>query len=432
VDIENDITSKDGSLNLTIDASDSALLNARYAGGTFTSTSGRLTLGADAAFDGVTLGGNLALSGGALALSHGLILADGVTLDLGSTAVAAKDKQSVTTPGAATVRMAGAHVTLAGPGKGASFSIAPGITWQGDGAFDGKGTLVNDGTLATAGSGSNLGLFTTDFVNTGTLWLAGGTVLRHADLRNDGTVSGTGTVFLDGVHTLVNRGLLEPGGAGAAGTLAIQGNLQARFGQLRLEQQSTASYDRIAVSGAVDLGPAPQLLRADLPGASYRAGDTFAVLSSGSGAISGVLPVVPGFTTGTSGGPGPVDLTLAAQSPAAAGRPGSAPAPGAGPSPAPGSGPGSAPGPGSGPPSAPGSAPGPAPAPGSAPSPAPRPGSAPSPAQAPAQQQVVGQVVHFADEFTAASQQPEAAASRKDKDEKKKPAVVVTDNSCRS
>jgi hypothetical protein len=41
-------------------------------------------------------------------------------------------------------------------------------------------------------------------------------------------------------------------------------------------------------------------------------------------------------------------------------------------------------------------------------------------------------VVDFSDEFTAASQQPEATGSRKDKDEKKKPAVVVTDNSCKS
>ena len=41
-------------------------------------------------------------------------------------------------------------------------------------------------------------------------------------------------------------------------------------------------------------------------------------------------------------------------------------------------------------------------------------------------------MVNFSEEFTTGAQQPDVAASRKDKDEKKKPAVVVTDNSCKS
>jgi hypothetical protein len=115
---------------------------------------------------------------------------------------------------------------------------------------------------------------------------AGGTILtNNASLTNTstGVLAGSGNVLMRGntPGTLFNNGVIAPGGAGAAGTLSIFGDVNfGATGRLNAERFSSTSFDRLAITGTAALGgifgltdTAPALL----PGGSF-----YTVLNYGS------------------------------------------------------------------------------------------------------------------------------------------------------
>jgi hypothetical protein len=268
-------------------------------------------------------------------IQGGLALADGVTFDVGSAGLYFYGSQSISTPGAATLQMNGGYVEVDAGAAAGTLTIAGGVTVRGSSVFydySGGGTLINNGVLLAEGY---MDLDTTNFVNNGKILLNNATVSRSGDLINYGTISGSGDVYLYGsANTLVNKGVLEPGGAGVAGSLYIDGNLDTSAGTLSLELGSAASYDRVAVSGNITLGSSTAVKLAALPGASYVAGDTFDILESWAGVINGSAPWVAGFTSAITPAPAPVYLQVTAQAAPPVGTPPPAPAPTPAPAPA--------------------------------------------------------------------------------------------------
>jgi filamentous hemagglutinin family protein len=110
----------------------------------------------------------------------------------------------------------------------------------------GTGTLNVANTAAagisfTSGDGS--------ITNAGVLNLLDSTIATGGgNLSNSGQINASGLVNL-GAGTLSSSGTLSPGGTGSVGTLAITGNLDISGGTVKAELASSASYDRITVTG---------------------------------------------------------------------------------------------------------------------------------------------------------------------------------------
>ena len=145
-------------------------------------------------------------------------------------------------------------------------------------AFSGgqQGRLINGGTIVKIGAGTtpaaltNLAggvlkideggfgvTFSSDNANAGRIDIASGATLESSglDLHNAGTIRGTGTVQLGGAQggTLVNDGVVAPGGADQVGTLTIDGAYtQGAQGTLEIRLGGGAA-DMLAVSGAMRL-----------------------------------------------------------------------------------------------------------------------------------------------------------------------------------
>ncbi len=183
----------------------------------------------------------------------------------------------------------------------------------------GTGTLFNSGTLVKLSAGTQVLAFTT-VQNSGTLDVGAGTLAVAGSFTQTGlidtntgatlsvpagftnavgaTIAGLGTVDV-GSGTLTQQGTLIPGGAGAAGTLGITGNLVMSGGVLTLDLGGTTpgSSDRLVVSGSTTLGGTLQV--ATLPAYNPANADAIPVLLSGSS--SGVFDSVSqpsGFSTG--------------------------------------------------------------------------------------------------------------------------------------
>lgn len=315
-------------LNLTLDASSAANLAATFSNGTLNVTNTTLALGTSAGLSNVTLGSDVTLSGMTLSVSNGLQIASGRTFNISFSDVTLSGSQVFSTPGTATIVLEGGSFTVP---ASQSLILGSGITLKGYGDLESGGsasTLVNNGLLhADGGFGSPLRILTDNFTNNGVIKLSNSSLNRSGSNfvnSSTGKITSTGTSSISfDAGTIVNQGVIEPGGSGAAGSLNISANLDTSTGTLHLEQYSTTStaYDRITFSGNVVLGG--PIKREDLPGAIYGVGDVFYVLDFSS-SITGTPPAIFGFSAAVVPSDG-YALALTAQVPA--GTPAPAPAP---------------------------------------------------------------------------------------------------------
>lgn len=315
-------------LNLTLNASSAANLAATFSNGTLNVTNTTLGVSGSAGLSNVTLGSDVTLSGTTLSVSNGLQIASGRTFNISFADVALSGSQVFSTPGSATIVLEGGSFTVP---ASQSLILGSGITLKGYGDLESGGsasTLVNNGVLhADGGFGSPLWVKTDNFTNNGVIKLSDSSLNRSGSNfvnssigKITSTSTGTNSISFSG-GTLVNQGVIEPGGSGAAGSLNISANLDTSAGTLYLEQYSAQVYDRITFSGNVVLGG--PIKREDLPGAIYGVGDVFHVLDFSS-SITGTPPAIFGFSAAVVPSDG-YALALTAQVPA--GTPAPAPAP---------------------------------------------------------------------------------------------------------
>jgi filamentous hemagglutinin family protein len=162
---------------------------------------------------------------------------------------------------------------------GALLQVASTNTNSFSGGYQGRlinaGTIVKTGTGTTPATLTNLAggvlkineggfgvTFSADNANAGTVAIASGAALHSGvDLHNAGVIQGTGSVELGGAAgaTLVNNGVLAPGGSDQVGTLTINGNYtQGAEGSLNA-RLSGVTADVLSVTGAVRLAGAVNL-----------------------------------------------------------------------------------------------------------------------------------------------------------------------------
>lgn len=239
-----------------------------------------LAMPAGAVLDGVTLAGNLDLSGSASIKNH-LHLADGATLNLGNTYFyfTGSGTQHIATAGTATANLQGG-VWYGGYGvSGQTLQIDSGVTLQGYGylAQSSSTGLLNNGALIANTGGQTLSAGFASITNNGSLRANAGTLQLTGLASNDGllhvasgavvstgstaltnnaggTVSGSGLLSV-GSATFTNNGTLQPGGAGTVGTLSVSGNfVQGASGNIAFEVGPDATtHDVLAVTGSANL-----------------------------------------------------------------------------------------------------------------------------------------------------------------------------------
>jgi hypothetical protein len=106
-----------------------------------------------------------------------------------------------------------------------------------------------------------------------------------------GVIAGNGTIAVDsGGGTVDNFGTIAPGGAGAVGTLAINGNLVMESSAvLAADLVNAGNYDTLVVSGSATSGG--KVAVTYQPDTIFLQGQSFAVLQSGA-LSAGTLPAV--------------------------------------------------------------------------------------------------------------------------------------------
>ncbi|MFN9044142.1 MAG: YDG domain-containing protein [Betaproteobacteria bacterium] len=166
-------------------------------------------------------------------------------------------------------------------------------SWSG--SFVNTGTVsLGNGTLSIAGPVSQSGVLDIP---------AGRTLSFDRDTTNGvgGVIRGSGTLRLGtGANTLTNLGVLQPGGAGTAGTLTVNGNLLMSGGALRADIGGTAagSHDVLSVTGTATLGGT---LTANLIGGYTPAVGHFAPVLAVTGTSTGTFAVLNGAAGYTAG-----------------------------------------------------------------------------------------------------------------------------------
>jgi filamentous hemagglutinin family protein len=231
---------------------------------------------------------------GALDLAAALSLGGGASENAGAINVNGAAGQIAMAGGAAFTNAAAGTVTLAGthatPIIGGTFANAGALRKTADGVqtavlASNTGTVaVASGKLTLSGLAANAGAITVD--SGATVATASGALTNSAG----GVLAGSGTIAAN----VVNQGAMTPGGAGAIGTLTIDGALDTSAGTVNTELTSTASYDKVTATGAVTVGVGTVINRTDLAGA-YASGDTFDVVQSSAAPLAGTLPAVAGF-----------------------------------------------------------------------------------------------------------------------------------------
>ncbi|MRV72412.1 filamentous hemagglutinin N-terminal domain-containing protein [Duganella sp. FT92W] len=250
--------------------------------------------GTTLAINGPTATANL-LNNGVVDLGAALNVAGGVSENAGAININGAAGQFAMAAGTAFTNVAAGSVTLAGThatpvSGGGTFANAGTFSKTSAGAqtavlTSNTGTVsVSSGTLTLSGMAANGGTLTVG--NGATVATSSGTLANGAD----GVLAGSGTIAAN----VVNQGTLSPGGAGAIGTLAIDGTLDTSAGAVNTELTSAASYDKVAATGAVTVGAATVINRTDLAGA-YASGDAFDVVQSTATQLAGTLPAVSGF-----------------------------------------------------------------------------------------------------------------------------------------
>ncbi|MBL8471596.1 MAG: hypothetical protein JNM98_07355, partial [Rhodocyclaceae bacterium] len=302
-----------------------------FSNGTLISTGGIATPLGGGSLNAITLGDathlSFAIGSGGFNIYGGLTLADGATLDLGSSALYFRESgtQSIrTTSGAAaTINMTGGTLYAGYGVSGQTLDINGGITIAGYGTLSDSSpaTILNHGTLdATNAVGQYLSINSTRFINAGTLRaslgnlassatlfsntgvidLAANTSLQRSGLAftNDGILRGNGSIYLGGSTTLYNNGSINVGDGGTAGSgkLTLNGNLILGASSILnldhggLNRGATVSgYDSLEVSGTVALGGTANINHIGTYAPAI--GDVF-VSVIGSGGISGSFAAV--------------------------------------------------------------------------------------------------------------------------------------------
>jgi fibronectin-binding autotransporter adhesin len=165
--------------------------------------------------------------------------------------------------------------TFALTAAGGTLDTAADLTLQG--AIIGTGGLTKTGAGRLTLSGSN--------TFTGATTIAAGSVqlnnssLGATTVASGASLSGNGTIR----GNLTNHGILSPGAS--PGTITVNGNFtQSATGSYAVELASATSFDKLAISGAANLGGS--LIVTNLNGYVPQPGQTFSILTA-TGGVSG-------------------------------------------------------------------------------------------------------------------------------------------------
>jgi len=285
----------------------------------------------------MTVGSSLSWSGGSMTGSGDTIVGTGATASITGGVSLSRHMVNAT----------GGSIVLSGSGQLAAMS--PGLLdnnglfdIRNDGGFSGSAfTINNSGTfIKSAGTGVSA-VSGVNFINNGSLAVSSGTLqfgsagfssnsglvllAAGATLDNSnttlantsaGVIKGSGTLKL-GTGTLNNSGALMPGGPGAVGTLTIEAaavNLDAGT-TVYADVVNTSSFDRLEVTGNVNLASGVTVVPDTSAATGLLPGDSFDIIQSSLGSVSGALPVVPGFVISLESSPVPA-LRVALASPA--------------------------------------------------------------------------------------------------------------------
>ncbi|MBI4986093.1 MAG: hypothetical protein HZC24_12350, partial [Rhodocyclales bacterium] len=181
--------------------------NGTIAGGTLQSSDATPLQFYYGTLDGVTLGGSALSTGGQINIRNGITLADGVTVDMGSSSwlFIGSGTQAIATTG--TARLDNAGGALYAWTSGQTLQIDGGVTVQGYGTLGGTTatTLANYGTLNANVAGQELTLNPETFINSGGSANANGGTLNIAPVEgwiNSGSINAnSGTLKLGGNFT---------------------------------------------------------------------------------------------------------------------------------------------------------------------------------------------------------------------------------------
>ncbi|MBP6194340.1 MAG: filamentous hemagglutinin N-terminal domain-containing protein, partial [Methyloversatilis sp.] len=254
----------------------------------------------------VTIGNRFTWNSGSL--SGGGVLALAGTSTIASTSAYKDSSREIRVTGNLTVadqnsyalRLNGARLAIAAGGSVVLENDAR-VTHTTTGRIDNAGLLVKRGpiglTLAMPLTNTGTlrveeGVLTASAfpINDGRITLLNNATLAtgNANLLNNGSIDGIGAINV-GTGTLTNAGLLQPGSAGSAGLLSIQGNLvQTAAGSLEADLLGTSlgQQDGLQVSGSVALGG--DLIITPAAGVTLGAQDRYTVLScSTDGCLTG-------------------------------------------------------------------------------------------------------------------------------------------------
>ncbi|NJA04139.1 DUF4347 domain-containing protein [Methylococcaceae bacterium WWC4] len=245
--------------------------------------SGELDLSGTNTYTGATT-----ISAGTLTLSgSGSVLADTTAVTVASGAILnlhAIDDTIGSLAGAGTVTLNSGTLTVAGNASTTFSGILQDGGNSGGFAKAGSGSLTLSGTNTYTGSTA---------IDAGTLLVTGslnGAGAGAVNVASGATLAGTGSV--NGGLTIAAGGTLAPGVAGSndgVGTLTVTGGLTiASGGSLAADIAGSASYDSVAVTGAVNVSGATLSLSGAHVATKSASGEAFTLISNdGSDAITG-------------------------------------------------------------------------------------------------------------------------------------------------
>ncbi len=234
----------------------------------------------------VTAGSGANINGGKLVLAGGSVTLIGNSANTNTVLVSAPTGLG----GTGVLALNGARTFDIGNGA-ADIDLAIMPIMVNNGATVGSLIKTGEGTLALNATNAYTGATT---VSNGTLAVNGGlaspvTVISGATLTGMGWIAPTNATAI----TLVSGGIIDPGAAGAVGTLTVTGNVSfAASSQLRVDVGATGA-DLLAVSGSVSASGGPVTVSVVGGGAG-----PWLILSATSGITGSFTTAAPGLVVG--------------------------------------------------------------------------------------------------------------------------------------